>query len=86
MTAKLRLGPLPKTETVKLTITLPIHLREHLDRYAELHAQTWGEAVDIATLVPHILTTFIARDRHFQQARRGRGVATVGTDCTSPSH
>ena len=70
MTTKLRLGPLPKTETVKVTVVLSAALKTDLDRYAALHAQTWGEAVDIATLIPHVLATFIARDRRFQHVLR----------------
>ena len=77
MTAKLRLGPLPKTETVKLTIVLSAKLRDDLDRYAELHAQAWGEAVDAATLIPHVLTAFIARDRQFQKVLRAGRVVVV---------
>lgn len=69
MTAKLRLGPIPKTETVRLTITLSAKLRTDLDRYAELHAQAWGEPVDAATLIPYMLETFIVRDRGFRKAR-----------------
>ena len=64
---KLRLGPLPKTETVKLTIACPITLKADLDRYAELHTQTYGEAVDAATLIPHMLEAFMARDRGFKR-------------------
>lgn len=65
---KLRLGPLPKTDTVKLPITLTVALKADLDRYAALHAQTWGEPVDATALVPHILEAFIARDRAFRRA------------------
>ena len=43
---KLRLGPLPKTENIKLTFGCPVTLKADLDRYAALHAQTYGEAVD----------------------------------------
>jgi hypothetical protein len=64
---KLRLGPLPKTETVKLTIGLTVALKTELDRYAELHAQTYGEPVDAAILIPHMLQSFMARDRGFRK-------------------
>ena len=67
---KLRLGPLPKTETVKLTFACPATLKADLERYAELHGQAYGEPVDAATLIPHMLEAFMARDRGF---RRGRG-------------
>lgn len=64
---KLRLGPLPRTQPVKLTITLPAELKATLDRYAALHAQTYGERVDAAALVPHMLEAFMARDRGFRR-------------------
>ncbi|KLD79517.1 DUF2274 domain-containing protein [Xanthomonas hyacinthi] len=63
---KLRLGPLPRTETVKLTFACSARL--NLDRYAALHAQTYGEAVDAMTLIPYMLEAFIARDRGFRRA------------------
>ena len=71
MSAKLRLGPLPKTETVKLTVTLSSRVKADLDRYAELHAQTWGQPIDAAALIPFMLENFIARDRGFRKASRG---------------
>lgn len=66
-TRKLRLGPLPKTESTKLTFACPARLKADLDRYAALHAQTYGEAVDTATLIPHMLEAFIAGDRGFKK-------------------
>lgn len=70
----LRLGPLPKTEAVKLTITLTTELKQQLDRYAELHSQTWGDAVDATALIPHMLEAFMARDRGFRQSRKKAGL------------
>lgn len=64
---KLRLGPLPRTESVKLTFTCTASLKAELDRYAALHAQTYGEAVDAMALVPHMLEAFMARDRGFRR-------------------
>lgn len=66
-TIKLRLGPLPKSETIKLTFACPASLKADLDRYAALHAQTYGEPVDAVMLIPHMLETFIARDRGFRK-------------------
>lgn len=68
-TNRLRLGPLPRSESVKLTFACPVSLKADLDRYAALHAQTYGETVDAATLIPHMLEAFMARDRGF---RRGK--------------
>lgn len=72
---KLRLGPLPKTESVKLAFNCPASLRADLDRYAALHAQTYGEHVDAATLIPHMLQAFMAGDRGFGK----RAVARADT-------
>lgn len=65
--AMLRLGPLPKKESVKLTFSCPSDLKAELDRYAALHAQTYGEATDALALIPHMLATFMARDRGFKK-------------------
>jgi len=78
-TRKLRLGPLPDTQTVKLTFTCSAGLKADLDRYAALYAQTYGEAVDVVTLIPHILEAFITGDRLFRRERHARvGVKRVG--------
>lgn len=69
---KLRLGPLPKTESVKVTFACSVGLKAELDRYAALHAQTYGEAVDAVTLIPHMLQAFMARDRAFGRTKVDR--------------
>lgn len=63
---KLRLGPLPRTEVVKLTIVVSAATKSALDRYASLHSQLHGEKVDAIALIPHMLETFIDRDRGFK--------------------
>lgn len=68
-TKKLRLGPLPKLESTKLTFACPVSLKADLDQYAALHAQAYGEAVDAATLIPHMLEAFMARDRGFKSSQ-----------------
>jgi hypothetical protein len=65
---RLRLGPLPKTETVKLTFTCTVVLKAELERYAAMHSQTYGETVGAATLIPYMLETFMARDREFRKS------------------
>jgi len=77
MTRKLRLGPLPKTESVKLTFACPTTLKADLERYAALHAQTYGETVDAVTLIPHMLDAFMAGDRGFK--RGGQAIPKVAT-------
>ncbi|ULU23273.1 DUF2274 domain-containing protein [Dyella terrae] len=68
-TLKLRLGPLPRTESIKLTFACPANLKSDLDRYAALHAQTYGEAVDATVLIPHMLEAFMAADRGFKRVQ-----------------
>ena len=68
---KLRLGPLPKTENVRLTFSCPAILKADLDRYAVLHAQTYGEAVDAEKLIPHMLDAFMSGDRGFKKRADG---------------
>ncbi|MBV7502875.1 DUF2274 domain-containing protein [Achromobacter sp. ACM05] len=45
---------MPKTEIIKLSFACPAYL----DRYAALHAQAYGEAVDVMALIPHMLDVF----------------------------
>ena len=78
-TKKLRLGPLPSNSSVKLTFTCPAVLKEELDRYAKLHAQTYGEAVDAMTLIPHMLEAFMAGDRGFRKGTAARSAPSKPT-------
>ena len=73
-TKKLRLGPLPKTESVKLTFACPTGLKADLDRYAALHAQAYGEVVDVEKLIPHMLEAFMAGDRGFRKGTSAKVV------------
>ena len=67
---KLRLGPLPSNSSVKLTFVCPASLKTNLDRYAALHAQAYGEAVDAVALIPYMLEAFMAGDRGFAKVGR----------------
>jgi hypothetical protein len=66
----LKLGPLPKIEMTRLAITLPMPLKTDLVRYAEIHGDLWGDTLDVTVLIPHILATFLAKDREFQRCRK----------------
>ncbi|KHK52081.1 hypothetical protein PI87_19820 [Ralstonia sp. A12] len=70
VTRKLRLGRLPKTESIKLTFVCSASLRADLDRYAALHAQTYGEVVDAVTLIPYMLEALMAGDRGFRRTSK----------------
>lgn len=76
---KLRLGPLPKIESVKVTFPCPTALKADLDRYAALHGQIYGEAVDAVTLIPHMLEAFLAGDRGFKKGTVTRSAPSKPT-------
>lgn len=67
---KLRLGAMPDTSVVKMTISIPSPLKTQLDRYAEIHSASFGTPVDTQTLVPLMLAAFLAKDRAFQRETR----------------
>lgn len=69
---KLRLGPLPRTESTKVTVSVSAELKASLDDYAAAHSRMHGESVDAATLIPHMLQAFITRDRGFKALRSRR--------------
>lgn len=53
-----------------MTVVLPASVKADLDRYAKLYGAAYGEAVDAAALVPHMLAAFMERDRGFRKARQ----------------
>lgn len=67
MATKLRLGPLPRQQTVKVAISLPMALKDDLERYATAHSQLYGDQVDVAALIPHMLARFLESDRGFKR-------------------
>lgn len=79
MTKKLSLGPVPKSESVKLILMVSTELRENLDLYAALHSEVNGTPVDAATLAPLMLETFMARDKGFRAARSGRASTSANS-------
>lgn len=74
----LRLGSLPRRDQVKITISLPLDLKEALDQYAALHSQLHGQHIEAASLIPHMLRAFIERDRGFRARRFTVKAATPG--------
>ena len=72
MTSTLRLGPIPKSTPVRITIVVTAEFKSQLDRYAEIHARAWGEAIDVADLIPHMLRAFVDGDKAFRRARKSK--------------
>lgn len=67
---KLKLGPLPKNETVKVTVQLSGELKSKLEQYAHLHSEAFGRRVDATALIPLMLQTFMDRDRGFRALQK----------------
>lgn len=71
---KLKLGPLVEDKPVKVTVELPGSLHRDLAAYAEVLARENGQkTADPVRLIVPMLERFIATDRGFAKARRGRG-------------
>lgn len=69
---KLRLGRLPNPEVVKMTISMPIVLKEQLEKYMSLHQAAYGQPNnELGVFIAHILSHFLAHDRAFQKALKG---------------
>jgi hypothetical protein len=75
--ADLKLGPLPKHSTVKLTIVLPELLKEELDAYAAEHSKLY-EPIETAALIPHVLEAFLRADRAWCSRRKQMGQGQTG--------
>ena len=69
---KLKIGPLPNPEKLKLLVQVSVELKESLDQYAQLHSQMGGRQVNAATLIPYMLQSFIERDRGFRVLRKSK--------------
>jgi hypothetical protein len=89
--ADLKLGRLPKAGLVRLTISISEPLKEELERYAAEHSRLY-EPVDAATLIPHMLESFIRSDRGYRSRRaqsdqgntRQRRSATANATSVAP--
>ncbi len=64
--------------TVKLIGRVPGDLHEALAAYAEYYRSVHGEAIEVWSLVVHMLQTFVDEDRAFQAWRRHTNGAAAG--------
>jgi hypothetical protein len=81
--ADLKLGPLPRQTTVRLTIVLLEPLKEELDAYAAEHSRLY-EPVETAALIPHMLQAFLRTDRAWCSRQKQRGQAQASQHRASP--
>ncbi len=68
--ANLKIGPLPDTTPVKLTIAVDPEMKASLDLYARVYEQTYQEKASVAALIPFMLQSFLASDTGFKKARK----------------
>jgi hypothetical protein len=70
---KLKLGPLANDKPVRVSVELPAAVQRALVAYAELLGRTTGQSPPEPTkLIPPMLERFMATDRAFMKARRGK--------------
>ncbi|MBB3810092.1 DUF2274 domain-containing protein [Pseudochelatococcus contaminans] len=86
----LKLGPLPKHGTVRVTVSMPEPLKEELDLYAAEYSRVHGEA-GAATLIPHMLEAFLRSDRGWRSRKvaaqaRSRSTETSVRSNSAKSH
>jgi len=76
---KLKLGAIEDDKPAKLTLELPARVHQDLVSYAEILARETGQQIKDATkLIGPMLARFMATDRAFLKARRGRQLARRG--------
>jgi hypothetical protein len=69
---RLVLQKLPDRNPIKRTILCEPGLNKALEDYAQLYHETYGEAETVETLVPFMLSAFLAKDRAFGAFRKVR--------------
>lgn len=66
----LKIGPLPDTTPVKLTISVDPDTNADLELYARIYEQTYKEKAPVTALIPSMLQAFLAGDTGFKKARK----------------
>ena len=70
------LRKLPDRNPVKRTIVCEPELNKALEEYALFYGEAYGETEAVETLMPFILSTFLAKDRAFMGFRKMRVAQT----------
>lgn len=81
--SNLKLGPLPKLGIIRMTVPMPEPLKEELDLYAAEYGRLYGE-VDAATLIPHMLESFLRSDRGWR-SRKSKVAGKARATASRPS-
>lgn len=70
------LQKLPDRNPVKRTIVCEPELNKALEEYALFYGEAYGETEPVETLMPFMLSTFLAKDRAFMVFRKTRAEQT----------
>jgi hypothetical protein len=78
------LRKLPDRHPVKRTIACEPELNKALEEYALFYREAYGETEPIETLMPFMLSTFLAKDRAFMVFRKTRAAQTYSDGANHP--
>ena len=67
---KLKISPVPRPETARLSITISKALMEAIELYAADFGAEFSCEPDISTLVPQMLEAFIRSDKAFMKRHK----------------
>ncbi len=65
--SELKLSPLPKHEMSRMSVTLPKSLADALNLYVADFNALYHEEADLASLIPHMLESFLRSDKTFMK-------------------
>jgi hypothetical protein len=68
---QLKISPLPRQETARLSITISKPLMEALELYAAEFRAEFSCESDVSALVPQMLEAFIRSDKAFMKRHQG---------------
>jgi hypothetical protein len=82
----IKLNPLPRSTPIKINIQVLPDLKEKLDDYVTIYAQTYGKSDPLTDLIPHMLEAFLESDVAFKKARRDLQSQTEKSPDNSSKH
>lgn len=69
-TPTLKLPKIVTHKPVKIPLSVPHDLNVDLETYAKIYEQAHGEKQSVNSLIPYMLSAFLASDAGFKKAKR----------------
>jgi len=66
----LKLAKIVTHKPVKISLSVPHDLNADLEAYAKVYKQAHGEEQSVGSLMPYMLSAFLASDSGFKKAKR----------------